>query len=42
MAFRPPPQREAPKALFWGLAGGMVLFTIILIVLILTREPYAP
>ncbi len=41
MPYNPGPQRATPKALIWGLVGGMVLFTIILIVLILTREPYA-
>ncbi|CAN5918333.1 hypothetical protein BH11MYX2_BH11MYX2_33230 [soil metagenome] len=42
MAYNPGPQRETPKALIWGLVGGMVLFTIILIVIFVTRDQQAP
>lgn len=42
MPYNPGPQRETPKALIYGILGGMVLFTIILIVIFMTREPYKP
>lgn len=37
-----PGTRPVPKALIWGLAGGFVLFCVILAVIVMRREKLTP